>query len=203
MTKDTHNEIFEAAKDIFAERGYDGLSMRTLASRVGISLSVIYHHYSDKDVLLKEVFDQTNTTLGKQRAKLKVGENLNQDILSRVQFQFDHMRDVVFVLKYYLYFRETFPKQAKGGFVPDKASLHILEILQSAQERGELRSGLNIEAEAKIITHAINGFLLEYYPAKPTGKEKQQLIRGLHAFILRSLTPATEANTQEVPMHES
>lgn len=195
MTQDTHHAIFEAAKYIFAERGYDGLSMRALAAKVGISLSVIYHHYSDKDVLLKEVFDETNTRLGKERAKLKPGNNLDEDIMSRVKFQFDHILDVVFVLKYYLHFRESFPKQRRGGFVPDKASLHILEILQEARSRGELRPGLDIESEAKIITHAINGFLLEYFPASPGSREKQRLVQGLHAFIMRSLTPETALNS--------
>ncbi|MFO0954925.1 MAG: helix-turn-helix domain-containing protein [Candidatus Saccharibacteria bacterium] len=62
MTRDTQQHIFNSAKRIFAERGYDGLSMRTLAREVGISLSSIYHYHPDKDVLLKDIFDSTNTT---------------------------------------------------------------------------------------------------------------------------------------------
>jgi AcrR family transcriptional regulator len=199
VTRDTQQHIFNSAKRIFAERGYDGLSMRTLAREVGISLSSIYHYYPDKDVLLKDIFDSTNTTLGRERSKLPQLPRLEDALLQRISFQFDHIEDVVFVLKYYLHNRSDFQKQAHG-WVPEKASLHIEEILSVAQANKELRPSLNIAAEAKMITHMINGFLLEYYPATPKGQEKQQLIRHLQAFILRSITTQTAT---EVPMHES
>lgn len=200
MTQDTHQAIFTAAKKIFAERGYDGLSMRNLAKEVGISLSVIYHHYSDKDVLLEEVFRLTNSNLGQQRKRLKAPKTTDEAILQRIQFQFDHMQDVVFILKYYLHYRSTFAKNATG-WVPEKTSLHIQEVLEEGTARGELRSDLDVVAEAKIITHAINGFILEYYPAVPTGREKSRMIRELHAFIMRSITGSpTKAQQREVPM---
>ena len=200
MTQDTHQAIFTAAKKIFAERGYDGLSMRNLAKEVGISLSVIYHHYSDKDVLLEEIFRLTNTKLGEERKLLKTPKSTDEAILQRIQFQFDHMQDVVFILKYYLHYRSTFAKNATG-WVPEKTSLHIQEVLEDGADRGELRSGLDVVAEAKIITHAINGFVLEYYPAVPTGREKSRIIRELHTFIMRSITDSPMNVAQrEVPM---
>ncbi len=196
MANDTQQHIFEAAKRIFAERGYDGLSMRTLAKDAGITLSVIYHHYPDKDVLLKCIFDETNTQLGRSRARLSQPENFSAALLQRIQFQFDHMQDVVFVLKYYLHYRDDFTKTATG-WVPEKASLHIEEILRAAQVAGELRSDIDCVTEAKVITHAINGFILEYFPAVPRGKEKARLIRQLHAFIYRSVASQSH---REVPM---
>ena len=45
-----------------------------------------------------------------------------------------------------------------------------------------------IEEEAKVVTHAINGFLLEYYPAIPNPKELKQVTKSIHTFLLRSLT---------------
>lgn len=196
MANDTQQHISEAAKRIFAERGYDGLSMRTLAKDVGITLSVIYHHFPDKDVLLRSIFDATNTRLGVERAKLPGVTTMSDALLQRIGFQFDHMEDIVFVLKYYLTFRDDFEKNATG-WVPPKTSLHIEEALELGRQTGELRDDIDIAAEAKIITHAINGFLLEYFPAEPRGHEKQELIQHLHAFIVRS---EMTQNPQGVPM---
>jgi hypothetical protein len=48
--------------------------------------------------------------------------------------------------------------------------------------------GDQVVAQAKIITHSINGYLLEYYPYAPKGKERTELVDALVSFIMRSLT---------------
>lgn len=47
------NAILEAAREIFAQEGYAGLSMRGIAGRLGISLSNVQHYYPSKDALLE------------------------------------------------------------------------------------------------------------------------------------------------------
>lgn len=194
MTKLTQQHIFDSAKHIFAVSGYDGLSMRALARSANVSLSVTYHYYADKDVLLKDIFNRTNTNLGLERAKLPVMGTLSESLRQRIEFQFKHMADIVFVLKYYMHYRDSF-KRNETGFVPPKTSLHIQEILEQAQERGELGTEVDVVRDAKVITHAINGFMLEIYPAKLRPQERLAVIVDLHRFIMRSLT-----NNREVPM---
>ncbi len=194
MTKLTQQHIFDSAKHIFAVSGYDGLSMRALARSVNVSQSVTYHYYSDKDVLLEEIFNTTNTNLGVERAKLPVLSTLSEALRQRIEFQFTHMADIVFVLKYYMHYRDSF-KQNETGFVPPKTSLHIQEILEQAEDRGELGADVDVVRDAKVITHAINGFMLEIYPATLRPQERLAVIVDLHRFIMRSLT-----NNREVPM---
>jgi AcrR family transcriptional regulator len=47
--------ILEAARDLLAEKGLQGLSMRTVAERVGVSATAIYHYYENKDALVGSV----------------------------------------------------------------------------------------------------------------------------------------------------
>jgi AcrR family transcriptional regulator len=54
--KPTREKILEAAIDLFAERGYDGTSMRDIAGAVGIRESAIYKHYAGKDAILQAIF---------------------------------------------------------------------------------------------------------------------------------------------------
>ncbi|ETT28435.1 transcriptional regulator, MerR family [Rhodococcus aetherivorans] len=42
----------EAALEAFAERGYDGTSIREIAARAGLSVPGLYHHYPSKQALL-------------------------------------------------------------------------------------------------------------------------------------------------------
>jgi TetR/AcrR family transcriptional regulator len=43
--------ILEAAVQLFSERGYDGVSMRSVAEAAGVSKANIYHHFASKEAL--------------------------------------------------------------------------------------------------------------------------------------------------------
>ena len=192
MSTDTKQHLLTSAQYIFARSGYDGLSMRTLASETGIASSVTYHYFRDKDVLLKELFDSINTRLGIERAKLPIKESALDALKQRIVFQFNHAEEVVCVLKYYLHYRNRF-EELEDGYVPAKAYLHIEEVLRAGVESGELDDSLDIPSQAKIITHAINGFVLEYFPDPPTGKHRQKLIDDIATFIYRSVERRSQA----------
>ncbi|GAA5173018.1 TetR/AcrR family transcriptional regulator [Pseudonocardia eucalypti] len=53
--------ITNAAREIFAERGYHGTSIRDIAARAGLSLSALYHwHSSKQDLLAALLWEGTN-----------------------------------------------------------------------------------------------------------------------------------------------
>ena len=182
----TSDKVIKVARSIFANEGFKALGLREVAKKSGIATSVLYYYFKDKDALLKEVFDQTNEELGKLRHQLPVPKSATDMLRQRIIFQFEHSEMILAVLKYYLRYRKTFTKTPQG-FVPEKAYLHIQEVL----ERGVRDKAFNvddIQSEAKVITHAINGFILEYYPDIPTGKEKQRLVEQIYSFIIKALT---------------
>jgi AcrR family transcriptional regulator len=51
----TREDILEAANAVYSERGYDGLSMRAIGAKIGLSPMAIYRHFKDKDELLHHV----------------------------------------------------------------------------------------------------------------------------------------------------
>jgi AcrR family transcriptional regulator len=53
-----HTALLQAAREEFAERGYDGTSIRQIAQRAGMSLSVLYHYYPGKVELLQAIVDE-------------------------------------------------------------------------------------------------------------------------------------------------
>jgi AcrR family transcriptional regulator len=55
-------EILQVARLIFAREGYAGLSMRRLASELGMSLSNLQHYYQSKDFLLEALLLYTMNT---------------------------------------------------------------------------------------------------------------------------------------------
>lgn len=188
MPKESKELIIKTATQLFAVSGYEGFSMRSLSEKSGLGLSSIYHFFKDKDVLLKEIFIQLSRDLGTKRAALPHRKTASKALEDRIKFQFENIENVVFVLKYYLHFRDDYEKHS-DGYLPAKAYLHIDEVLVQGIETGEfLINKDDLVDESKVIAHAINGFLLEYYPHQPKGRELNQLIRSIHRFLMRSLT---------------
>lgn len=185
MKKDTKSLILKKSAHIFALHGYEGFSIRVLAKTIPITPSVIYYHFKDKDSLLKEMFDDLNKDLGSKRANLPGLKNTSDMLKQRIEFQIDNQESIVAVLKYYLAYRKKF-KKFKNGFVPDKSALHIEEVLNHGIKTKEFHV-VNLADDAKVITHAINGFLLEYYPHIPKGQEKKALIDRIFSFLIRAL----------------
>jgi AcrR family transcriptional regulator len=54
--RDTRAAIVQTALDLFSARGYDGTSIRQIASEVGILEGSIYAHFSGKEEILRSIF---------------------------------------------------------------------------------------------------------------------------------------------------
>lgn len=55
--------ILSHAAGLFAERGFDGASIRDISQRTGVSLSGLYHYFSSKDELLYLIQKRSFETL--------------------------------------------------------------------------------------------------------------------------------------------
>lgn len=184
----TEKLIRETAKQLFAKYGYDGISMRLLAQESGVGLSSIYHFFKDKDVLLKSIYLETNKQLGLDRAALPSTPTAEQMLAQLINFQLEHIEDVVYVLKYYLHFRHDFAALPTKT-LPAKSVLHIEEVVQKGIETGEFTVTENaVQAKAKVIAHTINGYLLEYYPDVPKSEERKEMIDEIVAFSVAGLS---------------
>lgn len=55
---ETARQILDAAAELFAQNGYDGVSMRAIARKVGVRESALYNHFQSKAELLEALFDE-------------------------------------------------------------------------------------------------------------------------------------------------
>jgi AcrR family transcriptional regulator len=56
-------EILDYATEVFAEKGYEGASMRDLSRLSGMSLAGLYYYFDSKEKLLYEIQKHTFTTI--------------------------------------------------------------------------------------------------------------------------------------------
>ena len=55
--KQTEEKIFEAATDVFVEKGMDGARMQDIATHAGINKALLHYYYRTKDQLFNSVFE--------------------------------------------------------------------------------------------------------------------------------------------------
>jgi len=188
MHEDPHStkeSILHVTTQLCALHGCDGVSMRLVGDHVPIAQSVIYHYFSDKDSLLQAMYERANALLGRYRLALPEPTSARQMLESRINFQIDHAELIIAVLKYYLHYRELFYQQ-KHGSLPAKATLHIEEVLAYGMNTGEYLV-TDLSSQSKVIAHAINGYLLEYYPHMPKGKTRKELVQAIVDFTHSAL----------------
>ena len=55
---ETTRQILDAAADLFARNGYDGVSVRKIAEKAGIKESSLYNHFKSKSDILETLFNE-------------------------------------------------------------------------------------------------------------------------------------------------
>ena len=55
---ETREKILDAARELFATEGYEGVSMRRVAEKIEYSPTAIYVHFTDKEELFRELCHQ-------------------------------------------------------------------------------------------------------------------------------------------------
>lgn len=59
VERTTDRRLYEAAVQLFAERGYHGTSIREIIGRVGVQPAAFYYHFVSKEDLLKQIMVAT------------------------------------------------------------------------------------------------------------------------------------------------
>lgn len=71
-------KIFNVSIDLFSRHGYDGVSIRQIASEVGIKESSIYNHYKSKESILNSILEfYIEEMKSNEISPTQANENLN------------------------------------------------------------------------------------------------------------------------------
>ena len=91
-------EILSAARQMFAEDGFEQVTMRKLAARIEYSPTAIYLHFKDKHAVLEAVCEETFASLAERLGKLAARglpprEYLREGLRLYVNFGLQHPDD--------------------------------------------------------------------------------------------------------------
>ena len=83
--KQTEEKIFEAATEVFLEKGMDGARMQDIANHAGINKALLHYYFRTKDHLFNAVFEKIAGKMFKKFAPV-FDENLSLE--EKIRFFF-------------------------------------------------------------------------------------------------------------------
>ena len=154
---DSRSRILKAAIELFSERGYRSVTMRLLASTVGLNQATLYHHFANKESLYKEALKWAYSDVANRLVALIRGPGTREQRLYRSIMAYcqdlSGSLSVVRLIK-----RE----QLAGDRERMEMLLDLLfgDWIKAEQELfAEFDSGL----DAALFTTFFNGMVLHYY----------------------------------------
>ncbi|GAB4087089.1 TetR/AcrR family transcriptional regulator [Myceligenerans cantabricum] len=186
--------LLDVAVGTFIERGYDATSIATLAERLGLSKSAIYHHFSSKEQILAAALDEALT--GLEAAVARPGEDDARGEGTTAAGRLESvLREAVHVLVDRLPY-VTLLLRVRGNTDTERAALarrrafdkQVTALLEAAQRSGELRLDVDPRVAERLIFGMINS-IVEWY--RPGGRESATtLADDVVALALTGLRPA-------------
>jgi AcrR family transcriptional regulator len=84
--KQTEEKIFEAATDVFVEKGMDGARMQDIATHAGINKALLHYYFRTKDQLFSKVFEKI---AGRMFSKFAPVFDENLSLEEKIRFFFN------------------------------------------------------------------------------------------------------------------
>jgi AcrR family transcriptional regulator len=199
---DTREKILAAARKGFDRNGLEGLSLRAIAAKVGITAMAIYRHFDSKQALVDALVLDALAEWSGLVAELPQGEGLSQlERMSDAFLDFALEKPRRFEAAFLLHSRTArrYPDDFVAGRSP--AGNIQLRVIEAAIAQGLLEASSPIEI--MMTTSALSQGLVTLYRAgRIAGGEQEfrelyraSMRRALDSFVPKGKAPAPRANT--------
>jgi len=155
-TRDARGAILAAATAVFEAQGIDGISMRHLASEIGVSATALYHHFDSKEALVAATCEAGFTEFG---ARLEAAARAAASPLDAVRALTDVYVD--FALERPMHYDVMMIRPHRWAFDIDlnkdpESFAGLVALMEACQSAGQIRPQDPREA-AHMIWAAIHG----------------------------------------------
>lgn len=158
MTKTVQKILFEAQR-LFAQRGFDGVSISDVAEAAGVSKANIFHHFGNKQALYMEVLKASMDNFNEMTGHLEPERApLEQRLFHFLEANAAHLQQfpesVQLVLRELLENRSEVTQQLAEQ-TTDAQFKQLFALLQHAQKAGEIRAGVDLAALVVMMIGAV------------------------------------------------
>jgi len=167
--KSTENVIFEAAKEVFTAKGFDGARMQEIAEKAGINKALLHYYYRTKEKLFDAIFEKV---FGDFIPKITGMLETDAPLVEKVEFFIEHYIDFIMrnpqIPSFIIHELNRHPQRVvdlignKTGIVKNNAFGKFAEIVKYEIKKGNIKP---IDPEQLIVN--VIGLCIFPFIAKP------------------------------------
>jgi AcrR family transcriptional regulator len=178
--KALREEILDAAREMFVNEGYDGVSMRRLAEKIEYSPTTIYLYFKDKSDLLFEICQETFAKLRHQLELLQQQDGdplvvLRRGLRAYVAFGLKHPQH--YIATFVLPHEHADPKETARYKSPDSEGMKTFGFLRACVQQAVNARELKGDPDdlSRALWAGIHGItsLLVIHPMFPWGDKNK------------------------------
>jgi len=166
----TKIRIFEVAAKLFAEKGYNGVSMREISEMSKVSKPTIYYYFGNKEGIFKELIE-VGMKYGSEKTEEIIASDMpiKQKLIKLVQNRFQASYKHPELAKFYL---SVFVTSENIPFIDDyqtfvkKHRKMLIDIIRQGVVSGEFGPRTNPELAVEIIGAVLGHFIRLQFKSK-------------------------------------
>jgi AcrR family transcriptional regulator len=191
--------ILEASAKAIAERGVRGLRVNDVADYAGVSTSLLYYHFTDRDGLLRAALFYVNDRAIASRMRADVpGETERDRLVNQLLIEFHDEPDIVENARAWHELRASaiYEEALRAPMIEATRMWHadIAASIRRAQEAGEVTARLDADEVALALTIFMEGLDGRWLSGDRSTEEVLGLLRSFAERLLDS-TPLPNDNT--------
>jgi AcrR family transcriptional regulator len=186
----TKQKIFMAAAQLFFERGYNGVSIREICEKTGVSKPTLYYYFGNKEGIYKALVD-AGTSLGanEYREVLDMGIPIKQKLTEIVKISFQQTNEYPEFVKFFQSLFITTEKLPFLESIMDMAKKRR-RILASLIQEGINHGEFGASADPKLACEVFVGTVSHFVWKQLCGEEKilsEQLAEQIVELLFKGL----------------
>jgi len=181
-------DIRRAAQRVFSRRGVEGTGLAHVAAEAGMARSSLYHYYSDKDALVRDLLSEL---LAQEEALFAAVVGGDGSPLARIERLIGALVEsfgswaavgrVLFDL------RASQTRRFRAFF--RRLRQHLAAVVAEGQRCGEIDASLDPELAAAAVIGLVDGVLLQYFVDRPAFADTAALADALTTNVRKGLLP--------------
>ena len=190
VVRSTRDLLLEVAGRLFAERGFDGVSIRDITREAGVNLGAVTYHFGSKVELFRAIIIEKTKPLSEIGRRIAQTDQPPREKLSQLLHE-----SALHILNRDPYLKAFFAEAMQGG---ERLSQECLEplvqrnrLIASIIQEG-IDSGVFRACDVEGATWAFFGMLVPYVLHQPMITPERRLGAYPEAFVRRVVDTATD-----------
>lgn len=186
---ETKEKLFNSALSLFAEKGYDNVTVDEIVARAGTSKGAFYIYFKTKYQVVVKQFQEIDNHYLKIQKTLKEYDTASEKMLVLVKAQLTFSLRIMGLEIITTVYKSQLNKDEEKAIINPKRPLYriVNEIIEEGQKTGEFRDDLSSQELTKMVTRCMRTTFYDWAVHNGSFDFVEEGYRFFSEFIIRAM----------------